>query len=141
MMHSAFSTGKERDSESGNDYFGYRYYASSMGRWMSPDVVNVTEERLMNPASTLNKYAYAADNPLKYVDPDGRDITYFYDQGGVAGHAVLFAYNQATGVSETESFGPSVHLPIATGVSMFEMYSFTSADDLRNNFGGWPRSR
>ena len=30
-------TGKERDSESGNDYFGARYYASSMGRWMSPD--------------------------------------------------------------------------------------------------------
>jgi RHS repeat-associated protein len=30
-------TGKERDAESGNDYFGARYYASSMGRWMSPD--------------------------------------------------------------------------------------------------------
>ena len=31
------STGKERDTESGNDYFGARYYASSMGRMMSPD--------------------------------------------------------------------------------------------------------
>ena len=30
-------TGKERDSESGNDYFGARYYGSSMGRFMSPD--------------------------------------------------------------------------------------------------------
>jgi len=30
-------TGKERDSESGNDYFGARYYASSMGRFFSPD--------------------------------------------------------------------------------------------------------
>ena len=30
-------TGKERDSESGNDYFGARYYAASMGRFMSPD--------------------------------------------------------------------------------------------------------
>jgi RHS repeat-associated protein len=29
-------TGKERDAESGNDYFGKRYYASSMGRWLSP---------------------------------------------------------------------------------------------------------
>ena len=26
----SISTGKERDSESGNDYFGKRYYASSM---------------------------------------------------------------------------------------------------------------
>ena len=30
-------TGKERDTESGNDYFGARYYASSMGRFISPD--------------------------------------------------------------------------------------------------------
>jgi RHS repeat-associated protein len=29
------STGKERDTESGNDYFGARYYASSMGRFMA----------------------------------------------------------------------------------------------------------
>lgn len=31
------SSGKERDTESGNDYFGKRYYASSMGHWLSPD--------------------------------------------------------------------------------------------------------
>lgn len=30
-------TGKERDTESGNDYFGARYYASTMGRFLSPD--------------------------------------------------------------------------------------------------------
>jgi RHS repeat-associated protein len=30
-------TGKERDQESGNDYFSARYYASAMGRFMSPD--------------------------------------------------------------------------------------------------------
>jgi hypothetical protein len=29
--------GKERDTESGNDNFGATYYASSMGRWMSPE--------------------------------------------------------------------------------------------------------
>jgi RHS repeat-associated protein len=37
MMHSAFSTGKERDAESGLDYFGARYYASTMGRFTSAD--------------------------------------------------------------------------------------------------------
>ena len=30
-------TGKERDSESGNDYFFARYYSSAMGRFLSPD--------------------------------------------------------------------------------------------------------
>jgi RHS repeat-associated protein len=35
--HPSISTGKERDAESGNDYFGARYYAGSMGRFLSPD--------------------------------------------------------------------------------------------------------
>ena len=124
-------TGKERDTESGNDYFGARYYASTTGRWLSPDLINVTEERMLNPANTLNKYAYGANNPLKYIDPDGQDVTYFYDQGGLAGHAILFALNQQTGDSAIESFGPKVHAPVWAGESMFEMGSFTSVDDLR----------
>src|ERR1035438_4023460 len=64
------STGKERDSESGNDYFGARYYASSMGRFLSPDDVIITPERLTNPQQ-LNLYAYVANNPLRFIDPTG----------------------------------------------------------------------
>jgi RHS repeat-associated protein len=127
-------TGKERDTESGNDYFGARYYASSMGRFLSPDPLNLTEGRIMNPSNTLNKYAYASNNPFKYIDPDGEDVTYFYDPGGVAGHAVLFAYNQQTGDSALESFGPDVHAPEATGVSNFDMDLFHSAQGLRDNY-------
>jgi RHS repeat-associated protein len=67
-------TGKERDSESGNDYFGARYYASSMGRFLSPDwsakVVPVPYAKLDNPQS-LNLYAYVGNNPLIHVDADG----------------------------------------------------------------------
>src|SRR6185312_14162609 len=63
-------TGKERDTESGLDYFGARYYGSSMGRFMSPDPVVITTERLMNPQQ-LNLYAYVANNPLRFIDPTG----------------------------------------------------------------------
>ena len=94
--------------------------------------MNLTDDRVLNPADTLNKYVYGGNNPLKYIDPDGKDITYFYDQGGIAGHAILFAYNQATGDSALESFGPSAHAPVWKGESNFEMGSFTSADDLRS---------
>jgi len=70
-------TGKERDSESGNDYFGARYYASSMGRFLSPDwsakVVPVPYAKLDNPQS-LNLYAYVGNNPLRAVDPDGHEV-------------------------------------------------------------------
>ena len=68
------STGKERDAESGNDYFGARYYASSMGRFLSPDwsakAEPVPYAKLDNPQS-LNLYTYALNNPLRNIDKDG----------------------------------------------------------------------
>jgi len=68
------STGKERDAESGNDYFDARYYSSSMGRWMSPDwsakVEPVPYAKLGDPQS-LNLYAYMSNNPLGGVDAYG----------------------------------------------------------------------
>ena len=67
-------TGKERDTESGNDYFDARYYSSAMGRFMSPDwsakVEPVPYAKLDDPQS-LNLYAYVLNNPLSGVDADG----------------------------------------------------------------------
>ncbi|MGD0831907.1 MAG: RHS repeat-associated core domain-containing protein [Terracidiphilus sp.] len=34
--HRTLFTGKERDTESGNDHFKARYYSSTMGRFLSP---------------------------------------------------------------------------------------------------------
>jgi RHS repeat-associated protein len=110
-------TGKERDTESGNDYFGARYYASSMGRWMSPDPINLTNARLLNPANTLNKYVYGANNPLKYVDQDGKDITIFYIPPSNpfnpfdTGHVLVGAVNQDTGASAMLNYYPNVTPP------------------------------
>jgi len=70
----SISTGKERDTESGLDYFGARYYSSSMGRFMSPDwsktPQGVPYADLTNPQS-LNLYQYMRNNPLGGVDKDG----------------------------------------------------------------------
>jgi RHS repeat-associated protein len=67
-------TGKQRDMESGNDYFGARYYASTMGRFMSPDWSASPEavpySSLSDPQS-LNLYAYVGNNPLSRIDADG----------------------------------------------------------------------
>jgi RHS repeat-associated protein len=67
-------TGKERDAESGNDYFDARYYGSSMGRFMSPDwsaqVEPVPYSKLDDPQS-LNLYAYVMNNPMDRTDPTG----------------------------------------------------------------------
>ncbi len=65
-------TGKERDAETGLDYFGARYMSSAQGRFTSPDPVQIKANRLENP-QRLNLYNYAVNNPLRNIDPDGRD--------------------------------------------------------------------
>ena len=55
-------TGKERDTESGLDYFGARYYGSNMGRFSSPDPSGLYFADPTNPQS-LNLYSYAAGGP------------------------------------------------------------------------------
>jgi len=63
-------TGKERDSESGLDMFGARYYGSSLGRFMTPDPLGGHQE----DPQTLNKYAYVRNNPVTLTDPTGLDF-------------------------------------------------------------------
>jgi RHS repeat-associated protein len=67
-------TGKERDTESLNDYFGARYYGSTMGRFMSPDwssnPISIPFARIDNP-QTLNLYSYVANDPLRRFDSNG----------------------------------------------------------------------
>ena len=70
--HDRRFTGKERDAESGLDYFGARYYHSVAGRFLSVDPVLDSADPT-NPQS-WNRYTYTFNNPLKYVDPDGREV-------------------------------------------------------------------
>lgn len=73
-------TGKERDAESGLDYFGARYYASTMGRFSSPDPSGLAYADPANPQS-LNLYSYAQNNPLTNIDPTGLDCVYLNNSG------------------------------------------------------------
>ena len=62
-------TGQRLDS-TGLYYYGARYYDPAIGRFISADTV------VQNPANpqTLNRYAYALNNPLKYIDPSGQEV-------------------------------------------------------------------
>jgi RHS repeat-associated protein len=71
-------TSKERDAETGLDYFGARYYSGAQGRFMTPDAAPPS---IANPQS-WNRYSYALNNPLSFIDTDGdlaiNTITFSY---------------------------------------------------------------
>jgi RHS repeat-associated protein len=84
-------TGKELDSETGLYYYGARYLDPKTSRWLSADPAMgdyipgapVNDEARRRNGSlpgmggifnlvNLHVYHYAGNNPVKYVDPDGR---------------------------------------------------------------------
>ncbi|HVO61615.1 MAG TPA: RHS repeat-associated core domain-containing protein, partial [Terriglobales bacterium] len=67
---SSRSSGKERDSETGLDYFGARYLGSNMGRFMTSDPVYLMKQKFLDPQQ-WNMYAYVRNNPLRFTDPTG----------------------------------------------------------------------
>ena len=64
-------TGKERDAETGLDYFGARYLSGAQGRFTSPDAPLV-DQHAADPQS-WNLYSYVRNNPLRNIDPNGHD--------------------------------------------------------------------
>lgn len=68
---------KERDLESGLDYFINRYHSSIQGRFTSVDPQNAGADS--SDPQSWNGYVYARNNPLLLVDPDGLDVEVFWN--------------------------------------------------------------
>jgi len=79
MGNSKRFVGKEKDAETGLNYFGARYLSAGTGRFLAPDTVRavntssgkVNNKILLN-LQRQNLYAYSLNNPNKYVDPDAK---------------------------------------------------------------------
>jgi len=82
-------TQKERDNETGVDYFGARYFASTQGRFTSPDPFSIIQMRQSAPNDDKthtafmqfigdprrwNRFTYAVNSPLVFTDKTGLDI-------------------------------------------------------------------
>lgn len=76
-------TQKERDLESGLHYFEARYLTASLSRFAIPDpkyenpdaLVEADAAEFLSNPQEMNMYAYARNNPLRYVDPMGLEVT------------------------------------------------------------------
>ena len=84
------STGKERDSETGFSYCGARYYDSDiLTGWLSVDP-------MADKYPGLSPYAYCAWNPIRLVDPDGRDVWEVDEHGYIKNTSNEGGTNQQT---------------------------------------------
>lgn len=92
--------GKERDDETGLCYFGARYYAPWLGRWISTDPAGF--------ADGANLFAYCRNNPVTLADPSGTQsatdtITRFTAGGGDAATVARLS-NPTAEQQQSESF-------------------------------------
>jgi RHS repeat-associated protein len=76
-------TGKERDAETGLDYFGTRYYDSDLSIWLSVDP-------MADKYPSLSPYHYAAHNPIKYIDVNGDRLWIRFYAGFLRWRTVLY---------------------------------------------------
>jgi RHS repeat-associated protein len=65
--------GYERDNETNLDFAQARYYSNVQGRFTSTDPIYYQVMMAIDP-QRFNLYAYARNNPLKFVDPDGERV-------------------------------------------------------------------
>ena len=102
-------TGHLEDDDLQLTYMQARYYDPVIGRFYSNDPVGFTN------VHTFNRYAYANNNPYKYVDPDGREVRAIYNNAT----GQLSMRDRDTGeriVINAESGGKPFGAPIEPGV-------------------------
>jgi RHS repeat-associated protein len=122
-------TGQERD-ETKLDFFGARYMSAAQGRFTSPDLAGPD---LTNP-QTLNKYRYALNNPLRYVDPNGlyeedvhRDLTVALAMAAGISASIATRIGSANqGVDDNPATSPMGLSPFGQAVQIREDFHFTS---------------
>lgn len=92
-------------------YFGARYYRADLGRFTTVDPEMTLDENLVDPQK-WNRYAYARNNPLKYVDPDGRNPLLIM---GGAGTVVFGGWKVVTNIQSGRPWHENVGYEAAKG--------------------------
>jgi len=106
--------GKEKDSETGLDYFSARYMNDKIGRFVSVDPVGAvdpksskTNENLLLDPQRFNLYAYGMNNPYRYVDADGLEPGKIFEAPKKAAKDALGFINKKS-IKENTEYGGEI---------------------------------
>jgi len=144
--YSEISEVKELDAETGLYYYGARYLDPRTSRWLSGDPA--MGEYVPSPGQdpsklggmggvyntvNLHTYHYGANNPIKYIDPDGRDVVVFSER---LRRAINYLYNNSNVfrssydniLRQTNSLGERLIVFIAEGTADYPGSMKTDSD-------------
>jgi RHS repeat-associated protein len=139
-------TGHERDSDVPDDPLDYmhaRFYSSKTGRFLSTDPAASSAKR--HVPQSWNQYVYALNNPMKFVDPDGRQNTPHEDitQGAlrvVAGSATLLLLATGATLSAPVTLPMGLAAVAGMGIAYYNVVAGSDqlASGIANNALGPP---
>tara|TARA_Y100001951_G_C11291255_1_gene272315 strand:- start:399 stop:1283 length:885 start_codon:yes stop_codon:yes gene_type:complete len=136
-------TGHFYDAESGLNYMKARFYDPQIGRFYSPDPVSF----IPDIPYSFNRYAYANNNPYKYIDPDGRltvnigsGLTFVPVLGFDLSGGVVFQFTDDVGnISFDMAFyhtaGPAIGVDIGVDFLQFGVQQGSIANSFRGSSG------
>lgn len=131
-------TSKERDSETGLDYFGARYFSAAQGRFTSPDWSQTPQAipyaDLRNP-QTFNLYVYVGNNPLSFTDSDGHALDCSGDKAQGVGCQYLAQWNADHGIDPAKN-ATSAEVQLLAGKNYGTSVTYTYANGSKVTLSG-----
>ena len=133
IQDSVAFTGKERDVETGYGYFGARYMDHElMTMWLSVDP-------MADKYPSISPYAYCAWNPVKLVDPDGRDVWSLSDDGTMSWeraskHDVIKYKGKEITLSNSNNVFGTGHKGYSFSLKDNQYYTFSDVMDAQKAF-------
>jgi RHS repeat-associated protein len=112
-------TGYQKDNETDLDFAQARMYASKLGRFTSTDPILMNKKRLNDPQQ-INLYSYVRNNPLVYVDRNGRDLEKGYGYNEQLEKAIIELAKRKEGrelLQRLDNFSAKIKLGQGKGIA------------------------